>query len=59
MLLTFLHDRASILKYLRRNNRARYEVLLPQIGVEKEAVEGEITFNREMLKSEYMNATWS
>jgi small subunit ribosomal protein S15 len=37
-----IHQRAKMLKYLKRSNRGRYEALLPRIGVEREAVEGEL-----------------
>ncbi|KAG9013141.1 hypothetical protein FRB94_003581 [Tulasnella sp. JGI-2019a] len=37
-----VHQRARILKYLRRVDPIRYEMVLPEIGVEKGAVEGEI-----------------
>jgi small subunit ribosomal protein S15 len=37
-----IHQRAKMLKYLKRKDRGRYEALLPRIGVEHEAVEGEL-----------------
>ncbi|KAJ7172321.1 hypothetical protein C8R46DRAFT_947329 [Mycena filopes] len=37
-----VHKRAKLLKYLRREARARYDVLLNRLGVEPEAVEGEL-----------------
>ncbi|KAG8968426.1 hypothetical protein FRC03_007368 [Tulasnella sp. 419] len=37
-----VHQRAKILKYLRRKDPLRYEAVLPQLGLEKSAVEGEI-----------------
>jgi small subunit ribosomal protein S15 len=36
------HQRAKILRYLKRTDRERYSNLLPRIGVEPGAVEGEI-----------------
>lgn len=37
-----VHDRAKLLKYLKRKDRNRYDLLLDRIGVEPEAVEGEL-----------------
>ncbi|KAJ7046962.1 hypothetical protein C8F04DRAFT_987287 [Mycena alexandri] len=37
-----VHKRAKLLKYLRREARARYDVLLARLGVEPDAVEGEL-----------------
>ncbi|KAJ7775025.1 mitochondrial ribosomal protein S15 [Mycena metata] len=37
-----VHKRAKLLKYLRREARARYDVLLGRLGVEPDAVEGEL-----------------
>lgn len=37
-----IHQRAKMLKYLKSTSRDRYEILLPRIGVEPEAVEGEL-----------------
>jgi small subunit ribosomal protein S15 len=37
-----VHERARVLKYLRRKNPSAYETLLVDIGVERGAVEGEI-----------------
>lgn len=37
-----VHHRAKVLRYLKRTNRARYDFLLPRLGVEPEAVEGEL-----------------
>ncbi len=36
------HQRAKILKYLKRKSPQRYHAILPRIGVEARAVEGEI-----------------
>ncbi|KAG8897361.1 hypothetical protein FRB99_008210 [Tulasnella sp. 403] len=41
-LTLLVHQRAKILKYLKRKDIVRYELLLPQLGLEKSAVEGEI-----------------
>ncbi|KAJ7685341.1 mitochondrial ribosomal protein S15 [Mycena polygramma] len=40
-----VHQRAKLLKYLKRTARVRYDNLLAQIGVEPEAVEGELVVN--------------
>jgi small subunit ribosomal protein S15 len=37
-----IHQRAKMLRYLKRHDRGRYEALLPRIGVEREAIEGEL-----------------
>jgi small subunit ribosomal protein S15 len=37
-----IHQRAKVLKYLRRTSRERYDALLPRLAIEPEAVEGEI-----------------
>ena len=37
-----VHERAKMLKYLKRKDRVRYDRLLVRIGVEPEAVEGEL-----------------
>lgn len=37
-----VHQRASLLKYLKRKSLSRYEALLPRIGVVPRAVEGEV-----------------
>ncbi|KAH7915754.1 hypothetical protein BJ138DRAFT_1176356 [Hygrophoropsis aurantiaca] len=37
-----VHQRAKILKYLKRLNRDRYEALLPRLGLEASSVEGEL-----------------
>ncbi|KAG8995451.1 hypothetical protein FRB90_000179 [Tulasnella sp. 427] len=41
-LRTLVHQRAKVLRYLKNKDINRYETLLPQIGLEKGAVEGEI-----------------
>ncbi|KAJ7219427.1 mitochondrial ribosomal protein S15 [Mycena pura] len=40
-----VHQRAKILRYLKRTQRIRYDALLEQLGVEPEAVEGELVVN--------------
>jgi small subunit ribosomal protein S15 len=37
-----VHQRAKLLKYLKNISPDRYEILLPRIGIEAEAVEGEL-----------------
>lgn len=37
-----VHKRAKLLKYLKRTEPKRYDALLPRIGVNPRAVEGEI-----------------
>ncbi|PWZ01193.1 hypothetical protein BCV70DRAFT_205773 [Testicularia cyperi] len=37
-----VHQRAKLLKYLKRKNPARYHSILPRIGIQARAVEGEI-----------------
>jgi small subunit ribosomal protein S15 len=51
-LLGIIRERAKILKYLRKTNRARYEAILPQLGLEKGAVEGELYLPREAFTKE-------
>ncbi|KAG8947885.1 hypothetical protein FRC04_010243 [Tulasnella sp. 424] len=41
-LRTLVHQRAKVLRYLKRKDTNRYETLLPQLGLEKGSVEGEI-----------------
>lgn len=41
-LRALLHSRAKVLKYLKRSDRDRYDRVLPRIGVDPRAVEGEI-----------------
>ncbi|KAG9046018.1 hypothetical protein FS837_005205 [Tulasnella sp. UAMH 9824] len=41
-LRTLVHKRAKVLRYLKQKDVGRYEALLPEIGLEKGAVEGEI-----------------
>lgn len=41
-LLLLLHQRAKVLKYLRRTDRERYLKTLDRIGVHARAVEGEV-----------------
>jgi small subunit ribosomal protein S15 len=50
-LLELIHARAKILKYLRRTARARYEAVLPQLGLERGAIEDEIIVTREMFRT--------
>ncbi|KAJ7632769.1 hypothetical protein FB45DRAFT_791991 [Roridomyces roridus] len=40
-----VHQRAKILKYLKRSERARYDILLQQLAIEPAAVEGELVVN--------------
>lgn len=49
-LILLVHQRAKLLQYLRRTQRQRYENLLPDLGLEKGAVEGEITIPRTIYK---------
>ncbi|KAG8826734.1 hypothetical protein FRC17_008129 [Serendipita sp. 399] len=49
-LMALIQARAKILRWFRRTERARYEALLPRIGVERGAVEGEIIMRREMYR---------
>ncbi|PVG02945.1 hypothetical protein CPB86DRAFT_749929 [Serendipita vermifera] len=51
-LLLIIRERAKILKYLRKTNRARYETILPQLGLERGAVEGELYLPREAFNQE-------
>ncbi len=37
-----VYQRARILKYLKRTDRVRWDMLLPRLGVEPGAVEGEL-----------------
>ncbi|KAK1235849.1 hypothetical protein PQX77_000915 [Marasmius sp. AFHP31] len=37
-----VHHRAKVLKYLKRTNRDRYDILLERLGLEPESVEGEL-----------------
>ncbi|KAJ3508560.1 hypothetical protein NLJ89_g5688 [Agrocybe chaxingu] len=37
-----IHQRGALLRYLRNNNRDRYETVLEQLALEPEAVEGEL-----------------
>jgi small subunit ribosomal protein S15 len=37
-----IHQRAKLLKYLKRTSRGRYDMLLPRLALEPEAVEGEL-----------------
>jgi small subunit ribosomal protein S15 len=41
-----LHQRAKLLRYLKRAARARYNALLPRLGIEPEVVEGEVNLFR-------------
>ncbi|KAG8848664.1 hypothetical protein FRB91_010610 [Serendipita sp. 411] len=50
-LMTFIQARAKILRWFRDKQRARYEELLPLIGVERGAVEGEIIMRRDMFRA--------
>ncbi|KAJ7174000.1 hypothetical protein C8R43DRAFT_1057969 [Mycena crocata] len=40
-----VHQRAKLLKYLKRTQRVRYDILLTQLAMEPEAVEGELLVN--------------
>ncbi|KAF7323101.1 hypothetical protein HMN09_00090300 [Mycena chlorophos] len=40
-----VHQRAKVLKYLKRTQRPRWELLLKDLGLEPEAVEGELIVN--------------
>ena len=48
-LLLLLHQRAALLKYLKRTGRERYNTLLPRLGIESEAVEGEVNLLRSLF----------
>lgn len=37
-----VHQRAKILKYLKRLDRGRYETVLGRLGIEEGAIEGEL-----------------
>jgi small subunit ribosomal protein S15 len=41
-LRTLVHKRAKILKYLKRNDRDRYDAVLEKLGLEPKSVEGEL-----------------
>lgn len=41
-LRSLVHQRAKILKYLKRLDQDRYDVCLERLGLEPEAVEGEL-----------------
>ena len=41
-LTKLVHQRAKILKYLKRTDRDRYDRVLQRLGLEPEAVEGEL-----------------
>jgi small subunit ribosomal protein S15 len=41
-LTKLVHQRAKILKYLKRADRDRYDIVLKRLGLEPEAVEGEL-----------------
>ena len=41
-LRTLVHQRAKILKYLKRTDRQRYDAILDRLGLEPESVEGEL-----------------
>ncbi|KIM31803.1 hypothetical protein M408DRAFT_327227 [Serendipita vermifera MAFF 305830] len=47
-LMGMIHERAKILHYLRQTYRARYEALLPDLGLERGAVEGQLQLSRQM-----------
>ncbi|KAJ7510030.1 hypothetical protein B0H11DRAFT_1790192 [Mycena galericulata] len=40
-----VHQRAKVLKYLKRTQRVRYDILLERLALEPEAVEGELLVN--------------
>lgn len=42
-LRTLVHQRAKVLKYLKRLDQDRYEAVLDRLGLEPGAVEGELT----------------
>jgi small subunit ribosomal protein S15 len=44
-----LHQRAVLLRYLKRTGRARYNALLPRLGIEPEVVEGEVNLFRSLF----------
>lgn len=50
-LLELVHARVKILKYLRRTSRGRYEAILPELGIERGAIENEIIMTREMFRT--------
>lgn len=56
-LMELIQARAKILRYLRRAQRARYEDLLPKIGVERGAVEGEIILTLQMFRDAFVPLT--
>lgn len=37
-----IHDRAKLLRYLKRQDRDRYETILDRLALDPEAVEGEL-----------------
>jgi small subunit ribosomal protein S15 len=37
-----VHQRAKMLKYLKRLDRSRYETVLERLGIEEGAIEGEL-----------------
>ena len=41
-LRALVHQRARILRYLKRKSRARYDILLERLSLEPESVEGEL-----------------
>ena len=47
-LLGMVHERAKILHYLRQTYRGRYEALLPELGLERGAVEGQLQLSRQL-----------
>jgi len=42
-LLKLIHQRAKILRYLKRLDRNRYEVVLPRLALDPRSIEGELT----------------
>ena len=48
-LRVLLHKRAKILKYLKNKDADRYERILERLGLEPEAVEGEINVGRTLF----------
>ena len=45
-----IHERAKILHYLRETYRVRYEKLLPDLGLERGAVEGQLQLSKNLKK---------
>jgi small subunit ribosomal protein S15 len=37
-----VHQRASLLRYLKGHDRGRYDVILEQLALEPESIEGEL-----------------